>query len=370
MSLPSYQITVIDPLTGDVAAVFDPASFRDLRYSRVLNDIGLLALTIPADNPYRSVFTLDSLVEVYRTSPETGLLVKEETYLTRLTHRFREDNAEWFIVGGMSLNHFLARRLVDPDDDPLVAGGYSTKSGAADTVIRSYCREQIGDLASTDRSITQLTIPPVGGTGQNVGARLRHENLLEAIQDLSKKGEVDFIIERTTGRSFEMTIGVIGSDKTYTTNYPLLPSVVLSPDRGNLSSPSLMIDRKKETNFVYALGQGQGSDRYVVKLAGDGTADSPWNRLEFTTDARNIQKGDSLSVYTQAVAALREHQAKIEFTFEPTGMEPGNIYRLDWDMGDLITTVWGDDNLDLRITSVEVEISETGETIRTTVEPK
>lgn len=369
MSLPSYQVVVINPITGETSAIFDPVAFYDLRYSRSLNDIGTVVLTLPDDNPYRTAFVLDSFIEIYRTDPVSRLLIKEETYLTRLTHRFRENDNEMFIAGGMSLNQLLARRIIDPDDDPLQAGGFSTKAGTADQVIRDYCREQIGDLASTARSISELTIPAVAGIGSNVGGRLRHEILFNAVRDFALRGNVDFTIERTSGNLMTLNIAQIGTDKTRSTNYPLLPFVGLSPDRGNLSQPSLMLDRKEEGTFIYALAQGQRENRYVLKTLGEGATDSPWNRIEFTHDVRNIKKGDALGVLTQARVALRNKQAKIEFSFEPQGIDPGNIYRQDWDIGDKVTALWGDDEFDLRIISVEINVSEGGENISVKVEP-
>src|SRR5687768_5245196 len=146
MPLPDYQLTVIHPSTGQPLTVITGSGIDDLVYSKVLNNIGALAMTLPEGHDWSSIFVLDSLIEVARTSPLTGTLQTEETYLTRLTHRFREGDEELYVVGGLSLNHLLARRVIDPDDDPLAAGGYSTKAGPADDVMRAYAREQCGDL--------------------------------------------------------------------------------------------------------------------------------------------------------------------------------------------------------------------------------
>src|SRR5690554_4624822 len=123
MPLPHYQLTIVDAASGTTKAVITGSGLDNLRYSRALNNIGALALTLPEGIDWPSIFTLDTLIEVARTSPITGALQVEDTYLTRLTHRFREGDTELFVVGGLSLNHLLARRVIDPDDDPMASGG-------------------------------------------------------------------------------------------------------------------------------------------------------------------------------------------------------------------------------------------------------
>ena len=161
MALPSYQVVVIDPTSGDVTNIYDNTAFIDLRYSRVLNGIGLLALVLPGTDLNYETFTLDSLIEVQRTDPATGALIVEDTYFCRLRERYRDDRIERVVIGGVSLNHLLMRRVVRPEDDPAVAGGYSTKDGPADTVIRAYVREQAADLASAARQFPGFTVNSV-----------------------------------------------------------------------------------------------------------------------------------------------------------------------------------------------------------------
>lgn len=371
MSLPSYQVLLIDCNTGQTLAVFDSIAFYDLRYSRKLNDVGRLAMTLPGNNPYRSLFALDNLIEVYRTDPNSsiGALIKEDTYLIRLQHRFRDETDEWFAVGGVSLNDLINRRIIYFGDDPAQAGGYSTKSGAADTVIRAYCNEQMGPAASALRQTPNLTIAPVAGTGTPVGGRYRFENLLDMIKDLAHRGGTDFIIERTGANLFQLTIAPIGADKTESTNYPWNSWVGLTPPRGNLQKPSYKLDRTEEKNFVYALGQGQGANRTFVSLGGDTVTDSPLNRHEFTYDVRNIEKADTTGLLTGARVAIFDNLPQTEFTFEPTGIAPGNTYRKDWDVGDVITAFWDEFTENLRITEVEISVSGgSGETVNVTTE--
>lgn len=369
MALPDYQLTVRSPSDGAVRTVLGGSAFDDCKYSRVLNDVGIFAITLPSDPDWPAIFTLDALIDVERTSPLTGLLQVEDTYLTRLLHRFRDGDVERFVVGGLSLNHLLARRLVDPADDPLAAGGYSTKAGPADDILIAYADEQCVNPTNTNRQFPNLSIQPSGSVGQSAGRRLRYENLLETFQDVANQGGVDFIITRLVDNALRLTVAPIGTDKTRSRNYPSSPFVELNPNRGNLSDPSLLLDRKKEQNYVYALAQGPGENRIVFQLQGLGINDSPYNRIEFTTDIRQAERGDSTTVTTQARAALYENQANQEFTFAPSADRPGNTYRLDWEIGDLLTCAWDDTVIDLRVREVEITINPSGETITPKLEP-
>lgn len=326
-------------------------------------------MTLPSDSDWPAIFTVDAMIDVERASPLTGRLQIEETYLTRLLHRFREGNEERFIVGGLSLNHLLARRVVDPDDDPTASGGYSTKAGPADDILYDYAVEQCGSVASALRQFPNFDVAPTASLGLPAGKRLRYENLLEVFQDVANQSNIDFVISRLSESLIRLNIAPIGSDRSRSRNYPGGAFVELNPLRGNLSDPSLLLDRKEEQNYVYALAQGPGENRIVVKQAGQGINDSPYNRIEFTTDIRQAERGDTTTIITQARAALYENQANKEFTFKPTGTEPGNIYRLDWDLGDILTCSWDDDMFNLRVREVEITLDSSGETIIPKLEP-
>lgn len=370
MVFPNYQIVLISCATGNVKRIFDGTSFYEMRFNRVLDDVGSIAITFPIEDSLPTLFLKDDFIEIRRTSPITGELITEETYLVRLTQRFRENNDERWVVGGLSLNHLIARRVIDPADDPLAAGGFSTKAGTADEVMRGFAREQMADLASVARRFPNFSVGLTPGTAQPVGKRSRYDNLLEVFQDLSLQGQTDFIIVRYSGNSLRLNIQPIGVDRTKTSNYPFAEFTQFDPDRGNLTTPSLVTDSKKEQNFCYALGQGQGDTRIVAKVAGDNLSESPYNRIEFTADIRQSDRSDPLYLLTGARAALTENQVKQEFTFEIIQGASGTVYRKDYDLGDKITVRWESVSIDLRVTGIEISLDASeGENISTTLEP-
>lgn len=369
MALPNYQLNVISVTTGRVVAIYDSQTWQSLHYSRELNDIGAFVAVLPYTDAYYAAFAWDNFVEIYRTSPITGLPILEETYLVRSRHRYREGNIEQLVVGGLSLNHLLARRIINPADDPAAVDGYSKKSGAADTVMRDYVEEQCGSLAPAARRFPGLTVAAVLGAGVSINKSYRYDNLFNALVEMADGSGIDFRVERVSDYQTSVIIESIGTDKTRTTNEPLtLPWVGLSPNRRNLQEPSLKVDRTDEKNYVYVLGQGQGEQRLVYE---DSTADStltPFNRIEVAKDQRNVDKLDTDGLVTAAITELNKRKAIHEFTYKPIVGAGGNVYRRDWDMGDKVTVLWDTEQNDLRIKGVEIQADSDGETIDVSVE--
>ena len=334
---PAFQVVVTDPVTGLTSAVFDSVTFFDLRYSRILNDVGVITITLPYTPETASAFKLDSIIQVMRTSPVTGLLAVEDYYFARYFNVYRQTNIENLVIGGLHLNHLVARRVVNPFDDPSAAGGYSTQAGPADMVLWHYANYNLGPGASIARQCPGLSIPVPLGVGLGVGYRLRFDDLYKTFQDATARGGVDFNIQRTTGAAMELDIATIGTDRRQSTHYPWGPFVLLNPQRGNLSDPNLLQDRKAEKNVVYALGQGQDVNREFLISAADSALDSPFNYIEYTDTSTNVQKGDATGLLTAARASLKKNGYAPSFTFKGLGTEPGNLYQQDYFLGDLIS---------------------------------
>lgn len=369
MAYPSYQIFQLDLTSGEIKQLIHPETVNELHYNLVLNDIGAIALSFDdPDGAQFDRFDWDDLIEIYRENPNSaGNFVKEATYLVRSKQPFVDDSGiQQLVIGGLSLEHLLKRRVINPNDDPLQAGGYSTKGGTADEVIRAYCREQIGDMASAARRISQLSIPITLNNKARIGERRRFDNLLTAVQEMAR-GRVDFEIVHTGGGALVMYIETLGADRTRTANYPSGPWVGFNILRGNVRNASLVLDRNDEANFAYLLGEGKGENRDVIEFLGSGTTDSPYNRCEFTVDVRRNERSSPTEILTQGAVEVLKHRMKIEFSFDPNISVGGGIYRRDWILGDTVTAYWLDALYDLRITEVAFQLSANKEDIQITL---
>jgi hypothetical protein len=230
-----------------------------------------------------------------------------------------------------------------------------------------YAYYNLGPGASAARQTPGLTVPVPNGVGTGVGYRLRFDDLFKTLQDAAARGNMDFNVQRTTGFNTELDIAVIGTDRRQSTHYPWGPFVLLDPHRGNLSDPNLSQDRKSEKNTVYQLGAGQDVNRALLKLASDDALASPFNRIEYSDQSGNVQKGDATGLLTAARTSLKKNAYKQTFSYKPLLNDPGNSYQGAYFLGDLISVSYDEYSADLRITGVELFVSSQGETIQTTV---
>lgn len=368
MALQDYQLYILANTAGAVVAFYDQTSWYELRYSRMLNAVGMCVFTVESRDDWLTIFALDNFVEVQRTNPTTGVFEVEDTYLIRTRHTYIDGGVRKITIGAVSLNHLLLRRLVDPADDPLQAGGYSTKAGFADAIMAEYAYEQAGAGASVGRPFPNLTVQGVLNVGNTVGARLRFDNLLDVFKDLSVRGEVDFLISRSSLANMVLLIRQFGVDRTQTSNEGSGPFVRLDYRRGNMENPSLRLDRQSEANYVYLQGQGQGSTRELLEREGQGIADSPYNRIEFSADARNADKGDVSALLASADAELFKRQQVIEFDYTAIQGASGATYKVDFDVADYITIAFDDYRQDVRVIGIELTVNESGESITTFTE--
>lgn len=348
------------------------ARIKSLQYARVLNDFGQVSLTIDAgDNLANYKDTLDLIIEVYRRNIPQGQLQVDGTYLLRYYNQFTDDNTgqEYVILVGVGLEHLLDRRVVDYRDDPSGADGFSTKFGAADTVMRSYVTDQcISPASDMNRVISGFSAAVVSGSGFTIFQRRSFDNLLDVMKEINAKTNMDFRVVRTSGASFEFQAATIGTNRSKGNNYPTGAYVVFSPTRSNIIDASVTVDRKDEKTFVYVRGQGIQDDRFTFPVSEPlALNDSPWNRCETTTDARSIEDVDVDGLISAGFDALNDKAAKFEFTFKPDLNAPQGRYNSDWFLGDIVTAEYSGFSLDFRIKRISITV-ETDEDISVDVE--
>lgn len=364
MGLTDYQIVLRSRVDGSVKSIFSAEQVDRFTYERILNDISKLSLELEGNDTLHGQFLLDDMVEIERRHPIDQVFRVEGTYFVRFIQRFVEEGRDRLVIGGRSLEDLLRRRIIDPDDDPLSVGGYTILAGPADDLMRYVALHNLGLQANVLRQAPDFVVNTVGSIGGPVGDRLRHENLFEVWQNFSDKGSVDFRLVRTTGRQIETEIGRFGQDLTYATNYGYRQMVLLQPEQGNLIDPSLTTDRTEEVNVVYALGQGPGDRRLVAKVTHERLLDSPWNRCEIAEDFRNLDRSAGQNLITAGTGVLEDASKELEeFTFVLDPTAPGSVYRVNWDLGDRISVLWGPFAGDFRIRGLTVTVTPEDEDI-------
>lgn len=367
---PDYQVLLISP-TGTQIAVLDMSRIQSLAYSRVLNGHGQFSMTMSIDDPvFDYLDTLDLIVEIYRQNIYTRDLRVEATYFSRFYNIFEnEDGQEFVIIAGNECTELLSTRIIRIEDDPNNAGGYVTYFGAADTVMRELVLYQCVTPANDSaRAIPGFSVAAVSGVGYPVFPRESYTVLLDVLKNLAYKGNVDFRVTRLTGASFVFEALPIGTDRTYTNNYPSDPYILFDPKRGNLFTPNLMIDRKDEKTFCYVMGQGLEDERYIFPVNVSSIGDSPFNRREVTTDARNQEDDQTDGLIAAGLETLNDQGTKTEFSFVPDLNAPQGAYNIHWFLGDKVTAMYRNYQQDLRIIQVDVQVDGEGESVSPVLE--
>lgn len=368
----TYEVRVLNT-AGEVAAVLDNTLLNALRYERRLDDVGAAQFTIRADLPNlpasSGALGKDTFFEVYRF-PDMDTEQFEGTFMVRLLDLFEdEDGQRWLIVGGFSLEYLLLQRVIDPRNDPLMAGGYTINAGPADDIITKLVTEQAGSLANGYQQVPDLTVTASTSVGGYLGGRWAWENLLDTLQYLAAVGGVDFQIVRENGMALTFTYAPLGEDKTKAANYLTGAFVLFTPEFGNMGQPRLTRDWRKEKTAAYLLGRSDGSSgaaRDVYEQTSGGLTGSPYSYAAVTGDARQVEDGDATEYLSQALALLNKHLATATLSF--TVLQAASQYRALWDLGDRVTASWDDFEDDFRIAGITVSVTEDAEDIKPQLE--
>lgn len=374
VKLPSYQVTVTSPQSGNIVAVIPLVESYALKYDRLRNEIGAFALTLPYTESYYSIFdptTPDAICDIQRSDPD-GVLQTEATYLVRKVERIASGDDDRIVVSGVHANHLLKRRFIDPADDSVQPnGGYATKAGDAAEIIREYVREQAGVLASADRQTVGLTVPVPIASGVGAGGNFRFENLWDEMIKIARQANIALEVVHNGGRDFECLIGLLGgTDRTVTTQTMGSPPYdfgVFSPVLGNLEDLSYVHDRTAEITVVRIQGAGARENRTALTIVNPSLTASVYNRIEDTNDARGTDDSNPLQRYTQGLRFLRENEAMVEFSATPLFTSGGAVYRRNWQFGDILTFEWDNITTDLRVDGLSFEVSENSESLEVTL---
>jgi hypothetical protein len=263
----------------------------------------------------------------------------------------------------------LSRRRVVPDDDPVGVGGFVTRSGPADDVMREFTLYQaMAPRVNIARAMPLRFAPVMPSAPQQVYLRKSYEDtLLDVLQEAARTSLRDFWLYRdASGTLADFTlrfaVGQQGLNRSVS-QYGIVDTLLLAPDNGNLLNPDLKRDRREELSMLFVGGQGPEEDRIFISVEDAvRAAESPYNRFEGLLDSRTDDTLDSLIQSGQQ--ALRRELETPDFTFEIFTAAPNMVYRQHWDLGDICTVRYLDYEANYRIRQVELNVLPDGESIQ------
>ena len=369
-----YQVR-LKGTDGLVKAVFeDTGGFISLQYSHRVNGISAFELALRGDDPRISLFVADSQVEIWRRHQLLDLdwYAEFEGVVRAPVAKVPLDGRETFHVNGQSYNDFLRRRMIAYT----VGSAGAAKTGAAETVMKAYVKENLGSLATlgngrkSDGVMTGLSVQADLALGTSWTGDRSYEKLIKALQEIASATGIDFDIVGTGAGLFEFRtyVGQRGTDRstvgldTFTArngvgNTP----VIFSVENETMVDVVYSLNRTSEVNRYFILGQGQGEIRQIT-VSEDATLqdDSPWNLCE---DSRNaVREGDATSLPFIGSAALAEAKIRKEFSFKVL-QQPQQLYGKHYTWGDKITASFQAVDTHLKIVGMTGAFSDGGERI-------
>ena len=361
MSTVVYQLRLKDT-DGALQAIFD--QFSTLTYTKILNGVGTLTFLMDGEDTRKSLFTVDSRVEVWRRDPLAfSWYLDYEGFVRSVRRYINEEGMKLFEVTCLHPNSLLSRRVILP-----TAGSeFNSQSGPADTVLTNIVLANAGSMAASQRQIPEFTVTTATGSATNYTSEFRYENLYDScidiitsIREAGSSTACDFSVESSgiAGFNFRTYYPYYGNDKTTGT----ASAVVFSLERSNMNVPGYLDNHAEEVTSIFVLGSGEGANRNVYNIVSESASSvSVYNRIESQVDAQEAE--DAAAITAVSNLALQENRRIRQLSFVPVETE-STRYGLHWVLGDLVTARFDDQEFTCRAEAISVEVTESeGETL-------
>lgn len=342
--------------------------FLSLEYTLAVNTVGALTVVLSqAIDP--ALFVRDAQIEVWRSvdgGPE--YLEGGKVWLLRRSERTIRANGErTSTLTAACCNDLLRRREIAYDSGT----AYTSKTGAADDLIKAFARENLGSGVTSDRDVSAyadisslLSINADISQAPSLTVAAARDNLLSTCQKIAQASAT-----AGTYLAFDITwTGAVLQLATYTqqrgTDHrsPLgLNPVILSPDFGNLSDVIVTDNYQDEATITIAGGQGTADSRTIATATDTvRTTASPFGGVERFVQANTT--GDATALADVADAALRNGRPRrsVAGRIQET---VGTRYGRDWGWGDQVTVQVDTVSANARIDAVAVRVAGGVETI-------
>lgn len=337
----------------------DASTMLELAYSRVVNEVSTLTLTLPGTFDTRMIRIPDGRIELWR-NVGGGLYL--ETGTTWLIKRMRQ-----------TIDRAGLKTLKIEADTPLCLlrepGRFVNYAAAsaqalyaatpADDGIKQIARENIGSSASGSRNISSLVSVAANlSAGSSIAKGFAWRDCLKTMQEFAQASTaagtyVAFDIVAPTPDTLEF--------RTYTQQRGVdhrfpngLNPVLLSPEMGNLGETTLTTDYRNEVTYALAGGRGEQSARLTAS-AQDTTRQgvSPFGYREQFVDATQYTTTTGLS--SEAAGVVREGRPRTIFTGRLLDTLDTQ-YGVHWAWGDFVTAQAFGQLYDCRIEAVTVTV--------------
>lgn len=361
-----YSIYVSDPSGTRLA---DASTFVSLQYSRVVNEIGSLVLTLPSTFNTSMLRLPDGRIEVWRKLPGGREYLDTETvWLIKVVEYDRDDRGQVVIRVEADTPLCILRepgRFVNYNSS---LSSSVVSSVAADDAIKTIVKQNAGSSATdTSRDLSAyLSVAANNTLAPTLTKSFAWREVLKVIQEIAASSAqagtylaFDIVAPTPSTLEFRTYVGQRGVDHRFPNgNNPVL----IGPEFGDMGECSLRFDYRDEVTYALAGGQGNGAAR-VTASAQDNTRTgaSPFGLREKFVDATSYDTTTGLTAEAQAV--VRAGRARTIFKGKLLDT-PDTRYGVHWGWGDFVTAQAFGQSIDCRIDAVTVKVERGKETIQ------
>jgi hypothetical protein len=323
-------------------------SFTSLIWRREFYKTGTfeLHLSLPREDNEAS-----NLVELLKKG---NLVVKEDSpeeaaYIE--TIKLSDEEKETMIISGYFIDNFISERFIWEE---------MSKNGTAELVIKYFVEKNCVTPSNTNRILPHFTISANRGITKLANEVDSYGNVAIKTEELALKYDLGWrVLFDLVNRQYVFDVF---EGRDLSVGQTINPRAIFSLEYENVLQQSYTNSDSGYKNMVMVAGIGEGIERKKV-LLNDNL--SGFDRRELFIDAKdisNIREDETILTDQEYNALLTERgqsklsEAQTIRTFESGIIVNSNlVYKQDYDLGDIVTTLnnrWGV-MLNTRITIVE-----------------
>lgn len=344
-------LLVLKNRAGAAQAVF--SDFLSLTYRKQVNAPGMLQFAISDQHPALDLTEQDGQIEVWRRDDANSLANYCDFYgLIGQEERQQNDS-------GLSTVTYSCPGQMDLLSRAIVAYPAGTNNRSvfsnikAETVMKTLVARNAtssgttgdGRVRNVDTWGGYISVEADGAGGNAVNVACAWANLLEALQDVARIGNLDFSLVKTGAQAWQFqTDTTLGDDRSAT--------VIFSPQRGNMRNPRLVRWRLNEKTVAVVGGRGQESERATVTRTGTNYV-ATYNSKEVFVQATQVSTTAGLN--NAGDIRLDELESRDDITWDVIQV-PSTLYGKHYFLGDLVTGYYAGITATKQIDAVTVTV--------------
>lgn len=367
MNAAEFQIEWLTPNNTRIAYLSDVGPFS---YTKALNADGDFSIALPPSVKLRDL-AKDQLIRISRRPPG-GVLALDFAGILRDWSSVQTESGYSRSVSGPGVGWVLSGRVV-----AYPAGhAQANQTDQADDLMRAIVRYNLGSSATTAngrKATASITSTLFGvqadvGLGPSLSMGFSYSNVADVLRKISDAARTAGtpvyweLVPAGSAFEFRVNVGQLGQNLTSGQN-----ALTFGPELGNFRGGRLDFLSRDETNYSYALGQGE-KDLRNVQVSEDTTrADaSPWSLREAAFEDTRLDTAAALldlaDAQTMAGRPLWALGGELVSTRDTQ-------YQRDWKLGDLVNVTFDGLQSQALVRAVTVAVDGSGrETVTGAIE--